>query len=130
VSLAALRFTHANALAELLLWVAGIVLVFAGFLLGQPIRRLWARKDSVFETVDQIESGKIDIEDKLRDEGGKLRGFLRSLFGRGGKPASPPPEAEPRRIEEKAPPVQEIPGETEAREMVERFVNRRKGGDA
>ena len=75
ISLVALRFTHANALAELLLWVAGIVLVFAGFLLGPAVRRLWARKDTVFETVDQIESGKIDIEEKLKLESGRVARF-------------------------------------------------------
>lgn len=128
ISLVALRFPHHNALAELVLWLAGILLVFAGFLLGPAVRRLWARKDKVFDTVDQIESGKLDLEETLKAESGKVRGFLRSLFGRAKAPAPKP--AEPGRIEERKPPVREVPGEEEAREMVERFVKPRKDGDA
>ena len=130
IALVALRFAHANALVELLLWVAGILLVFAGFLLGPAVRRLWARKDTVFDAVDQIESGDMDIEEKLRAESGRVRGFLRSLFGRRAKAPSPAAPEDPKRVTQKDEAEIEVPDEEKAREMVERFVNREKDGDA
>ncbi len=60
-----------------LLWLVGIPLTLAGFLMGPFIYRLWQKREALFSTVDKVESGEIDVGDLAEAEAGRFRKFSR-----------------------------------------------------
>ncbi len=52
---------------ELLSLLIEVPCLMFGFYLGPTVYRLWQRREKVFDTVDQIESGKISIQNEVKE---------------------------------------------------------------
>jgi len=65
LSLISFYFEKTNPLREILSWFLEIPLVLSGIYLGPVFWHIWQRKEAVFETVDDIENGKIDVKKKI-----------------------------------------------------------------
>lgn len=127
--------TRDYALTELLLWAGGVPGIILGFLLGPYVYTLWRRRETVFDTVDRIERGDVDISDELKERSEKLGGGIRAWlakaagwFKRSPAGKDEPGEADAKQIEE-APPVPDTIPEEKAQEMVEQFIRKRTGGN-
>lgn len=126
ISLIALRVAHANALTEMLLWVVGIVVIYVGFMAGPAFGELWGKKEKVFDTVDRIERGELDIEEKAKAGLKQLKEQLNPFpSDEGGEGKAAPPAPPPAQIEEPKERVPDNVSEDEARAMMERFTKRK-----
>lgn len=58
-----------NLLVELILWIVEIPMTLIGFALGPWAYQIWNRKEKVFDTIDDLESGKTSVTDLIRFSG-------------------------------------------------------------
>lgn len=60
-------YMDVNLLASLFMWVIEIPLMMLGFYLGPLVALMWQKKEKLFETVDKVESGEIDVSAKVSE---------------------------------------------------------------
>ncbi len=126
ISVIAFGTAHANSLAELLIWASGIPILVIGFFLGPNVYELWRRKEKVFDAVDKVERGDVDLSDELKDRSVRLGDRVKAAFARLRERLRPSPP--PARLEQKEKPPDAIP-EDQAREMMEKFIRDRTDHD-
>lgn len=66
-SILVVMYMNVNLLASLIMWVVEIPLLMLGFYLGPFAYAMWQKKETLFKTVDKVESGEIDVSAKITD---------------------------------------------------------------
>lgn len=68
---------HPDPLMEFFSWVIEVPLVMIGFIIGPFFFRIWGKKEDLFQTVDKIESGEIDVSKQIKNAAeGVAKDFL------------------------------------------------------
>lgn len=82
-SLVVVYFLHINPLVGLIVWLVGIPLTLIGFLIGPFSYRLWQKREVLFQTVDKVEAGQIDVTKEMGElaetEAGKFKRALQVI---------------------------------------------------
>lgn len=60
-SILVVKYMDVNLLASLIMWVVEIPLMMIGFYLGPFSYVMWQKKEKLFETVDKVESGQLNV---------------------------------------------------------------------
>lgn len=60
-SVMVVMYMDVNLLASLIMWVVEIPLMMLGFYLGPFVYAMWRKKETLFTTMDKVESGELNI---------------------------------------------------------------------
>lgn len=143
-SFLAIRYASSNALTELILWAVTIPAVVVGFLLGPYVSRLWQKRDEMFQVVDKIESGEIDLSSEVKTRSvsfwGRVGGWFSSRKRKAPAPAAQEkpaavaaPAADPASQTPQALPSSQAQQpqarveEADARELMDKYIRKRTG---
>lgn len=127
-SILVVRYMDVNLLASLIMWVIEIPLMMLGFYLGPFAALLWQKKEKLFETVDKVESGHINVGAEVSKAAKRvvapIRGHLEkiqdALSGDDeSEPIIEPPSADELRLKELE--------SADPRELMRKFTN--QGGE-
>ncbi|MFN8390683.1 MAG: hypothetical protein U0136_10370 [Bdellovibrionota bacterium] len=106
---------------ELLSMLIEIPCLMFGFYLGPTLYRVWARREKVFETVDQIESGKISIQNEVKEMSQSALAKIKSAVATE-KPEEP--AGGPKPLEAPLPPEPEEEPEPDPKALMDKYLNR------
>jgi len=97
-----------NLLVELILWIVEIPMVMVGFAIGPLVFRVWKRKDTMLDAIDDFEQSHFGGEDVKQSV-------------KAAEPKATPPKAEPKPEQPKLKAEKDAP---DAKEMFDRFTKR------
>lgn len=109
----ALAFEASTVAQELLSVIIEAPCLMLGFAFGPVLYRLWVRRDDMFETVDQIESGELSLSEKVKEMSQKALSKVTDAVIPD-EPAPPAPAAAAK------PPEEEI----DPKKFMSRYLNR------
>ena len=125
-------FAHFNPLVEFILWLFEIPAMVLGMIVGPIIYGWWINRKKMYTTIDDIESGKLDLKEEATDAviektekvKGALSHFIDNGLGLVSKCWPMKKKVQPKMVEMPRPVVRE-PSIEESRAAVEKFTGRK-----